>query len=113
MNICICRDEINNVEFLPGFSLHYSLIHDFRDSKIMLGDYIKLGHLQPGQTLFITDGNSTETLFVGNCTSYIQPTNNNGGIGWDLKKANSWRVVAVYGVQLNCGSYNGNIIESL
>jgi len=109
----ICTDRIDNVEFVPGYGLHYHLRYDFTDSKMMLGDYIKLGHLNKGDVIFITNGGSTETLFVGNCTENVRPTRSDGGNGWNVDEANNWQVLVVYGVSLNCGSLNGSIISNL
>lgn len=78
---------------------------DIRDAKdewirsekpITLKEYIELNReFKPGMhfTLvernFNTEGkpethNGWESFYVGNCTPYLNPTTNDGGIGWDM-----------------------------
>ena len=50
--------------------------------------WVETGNLNPGQCLLIGDmkGDYTshrETIWIGHATPYIQPTENDGGIGWD------------------------------
>ena len=58
-------------------------------------EYLKMGRLEPGQKILIAEvkkdvngrehSSHTETLYVGNCTPYIQPSTSDGGEGWDWK----------------------------
>lgn len=47
-----------------------------------LGDLIKLQDLSPGMLIHL-DGYS---VLVGDCTPFIRPTDNDGGIGWDFNE---------------------------
>lgn len=57
-----------------------------------LEEFISMNRLAPGQILLIADlevGNNTishknsETIIVGNCTPYHEPSTSDGGIGWN------------------------------
>jgi len=95
--------EKDQVELLKGFGLNYFVRHDLQDTNILLGDYIRLHGLHHGDIVFCHDGNSTVPLFVGNCTPYCSPTND-VGTGWIWSHCNHLRVLAIYGVELSCGS---------
>lgn len=48
-----------------------------------LADFIKLHGLRPFMVIYFEDH---EPMIVGDCTPYIRPTNNDGGIGWDFRE---------------------------
>jgi hypothetical protein len=44
---------------------------------------VEKGLLKPGQRIQLMGANaSVETIIVGNCTPYHQPTVNDAGVGW-------------------------------
>lgn len=54
-----------------------------------LREYVELGRLKVGHLLILhnlKDGNfnCSYRIFIGDATPYIMPTDNDGGIGWDL-----------------------------
>ncbi len=58
---------------------------EFRNKNTTVGSYLESGgKLIPG-ALFYLKSKSGEnfTMLVGHSTPYIQPTTNDGGIGWD------------------------------
>lgn len=95
---------IEKVQLIEGLGVGYFIRHDLRDTKVYFGDYIRLHGLHHGDIIFCHDGNSTVPFFIGNCTPYCYPTTNDGGIGWDWSRFNHLKVLAVYGISLNCGS---------
>lgn len=48
-------------------------------------DWLSENKLLPGMFIVLGDenGNMTESFIIGDCTMYMQPSNNDGGIGWD------------------------------
>lgn len=57
-------------------------------------EYVQMGRLEPGTRLHIVEigevngrecSKNTETLYVGNCTPYMQPSTSDGEEGWDWK----------------------------
>lgn len=56
-------------------------------------EYVQMSRLEPGHKLLLVEitkdasgrecSCNAETLYVGNCTPYIQPTTSDGEEGWD------------------------------
>jgi hypothetical protein len=58
---------------------------------VTLSEWISNDRLEPGQHISVSDINEKEgsmfnheSFYVGNCTPYMMPSNNDGGIGWDF-----------------------------
>ena len=58
-----------------GFNMSES-----EDVNCSLTEFIERKGLSPGMIIFCENA---ETIIVGNCTPFIQPTDSDGGIGWD------------------------------
>lgn len=57
---------------------------DTIDVDCTLGDFIKLRGLSPGMVITFQD--EVVPILAGDCTPFLRPTDQDGGIGWDLKK---------------------------
>lgn len=67
-----------------------------------LKEFIQMGRLKPGLLIFLVNRKSLgdkfvhidgETIVVGNCTPYIQPSEHDGGIGWDFNHPRMEKIV--------------------
>ena len=59
-------------------------------------DFILQDMLTPGMKITIKDNNGRiHSFWVGDCTPYHEPSDNDGGFGWDdyLEEYGDWNVV--------------------
>lgn len=65
-----------------------------------LQEFIEMGRLEPGQVLHLVDHvkghTNPETLFVGNCTPFHQPIENDCGIGWTDPNLLAKSIIEIY-----------------
>lgn len=60
-------------------------------------DFIDDGKISAGMKITIeNDSGTTRSFWVGDCTPYHEPSDNDGGFGWDyyLEEYGDWNVVA-------------------
>lgn len=82
------------------------LVHDFSDTAIGLGDYIRLNQLQIGDLIYLKDrGFGIKVLLIGNATPF-ECINENSADGWDYQLYNQWKIHKIFRLELvNDGSW--------
>ena len=68
----------------------------FQEEIVKFSDFLGNGNLSSGMKITIkNDSERFHTFWVGDCTPYHEPSDSDGGFGWDdyLEEYGDWNVV--------------------